>query len=467
MKFFWHFFTSNIKYNKLELAISYGLTALVFGVFFYFQGTPHKELFNGETLISVAFYALLYAFFSNKKKFNLKYLVSLPLPKGKLLMVKSSADVVFFAPAMALAFVGAKYSKIGVDSVALVILLAQAALLVSFFLFDSDIEQPRLENTRASFVNRLVYVRKMVDSGFLMLVGGFVATAIYVSPASMALKQYLLILCFSFVVAFKFRKSLRLMQDESLSYFIFKRDALKMGWKLGVACVPAVVAFAVGVGNLVPSPYGEQDIFRLIKGKNTDQLAMYLESNREDALQMRGKNGYSPALAAVQEGSVEALELLLENGFKLSWESQIVDKRYFGYLPPHLAAISNNPAMMDKVLSLNEQSMDLPLEESMDTPLILAAKNCHNEMVDFLLEKGANANAQNEKGESALIASIKKGCDASTALLLGNGANVELRDKKGKFALDYMGKRDGLYYLVKRKMPRRFQGNRGLASEGK
>ena len=65
MKFLWHFMKSNIKYNKIELAISYGATLIVFGLFSYFKGDS-KE-YAGDLLISTAFYLISLALVSGSK----------------------------------------------------------------------------------------------------------------------------------------------------------------------------------------------------------------------------------------------------------------------------------------------------------------------------------------------------------------------------------------------------------------
>ena len=451
MRTFWHFLKSNIAYNKLELAISYTVTGGVFALYFFFKGS--KREIDGEMLLSVAFYALLYAFFSNKKKFNLKYLVSLPMSKSKLLWVKCCGDIVFFLPAMSLAFVAAKSSNLAFDTLPLMVLLVQGCVLISFFLFDSDVEQPRVENSRASFVNRLVYVRKMVDTAFLVSALALLGSAAYAMPMSASAKQRLFVIGMFFVLAFKYKKSLALMQDESLSYFIFRRDAFKSGWKLGLLSAPAIALAVLGPQAFFPSRYGKSEIFDAIRNKDKQSLSRILSDSLSSQKEFKAKGGFTPILASILEGNGQALELLLGSGFQIDWNPSISDKQYQGFLPPHLAAVSNNPEVMQKVLSLKSSALDLPLEKTKDTPLMVAVNSCANEMVDFLLKKGADPNAQNARGETPLILSVKRGCDASTALLLEYRASAAIKDKEGKVALDHMRKNDTMYYYVKRKTP--------------
>lgn len=361
MKYFRHFFKSNFKYNKLELGISYGLACAVFILYFVLERKFSKTL-DPQLFISLGFYALLYAFFSNKKKFNLKYLSSLPLSKSRLLLVKACSDIVFFAPAMALAFFGVWKSHSQIAAGALFALLLQASLMASFYLFDGDVEQPRLENTRSSFVNRLVYVRKMVDLGFMTAGAAIIGVFVFALPVPNVLKQYILVLSGVFVLAFKYGKSLKLIQDESLSYFIFKRDAPRMAGKVCLMLGPVL------------------------------------------------------ALAIFKGGALKASGLVGKDPVK-------------------------------------------------ETALTAAVKRCDNEKTHSLLKGGADPDQANEAGETPLIVSVKKGCDASTALLLEFRASTEAKDDQGKTALEHMKSYESMYYYVKSKTPREYWKTRRPASE--
>lgn len=262
------------------------------------------------------------------------------------------------------------------------------------------------------------------------------------------------------------------MQDESLSYFMFKRDTLKMGWKLGLAATPVVMLMILGVEGIYPDKYGKHEIFKIIRSRNVESLSVFLKEKGKASPNVKAENGFTPSLAAILEGKVEALELLMGAGHEISWTPGITDKRYKGFLPPHLAAASNSPEMMRKILNLNSHAIDLPLEETKETPLLVAARNCNNEMVDFLLGNGANPDVQNAQGETPLMASVKRGCDTSTAMLLERDASTELKDSDGKVALQHMSERDTMYYFLKRKTPEIIEGqekssevNRGIASE--
>ena len=71
-----------------------------------------------------------------------------------------------------------------------------------------------------------------------------------------------------------------------------------------------------------------------------------------------------------------------------------------------------------------------------ETPLLVAEKL---EVLQALLAHGADINAQNEDGQTALthVAQIYDWQGVKTKWLLEHGADVNIRDKKGKTALGY------------------------------
>lgn len=470
MKFLWHFVKSNFKYNKIELGISYSATLIVFGLFSYFKGDSKD--YAGDLLISTAFYALLYAFYSNKKKLNLKYVLSLPLSKSELLLTKSISDLIFFVPAVSLAFVGIYTSAIPFTMTPLLIILILIVMIVSLIMFDSDIEQPRLENTRASFINRLIYARKGINFFFMATIATYTAIGIHFSPLSMEVKQYGAILVLSFVLIFKFNSSLKLMKDESLSYFMFKRDLWNMGIKLAVFVFPVVMAKILGVSTINISPYGDHAVFNMIRENNVKELQLALKE--KDYSTLVGKKGFKPIHAAIREGHIKVLELLLKHGHEIELTNNIIDKKYQGFKPAHLSVLSRNLEMFKKVKGIKEFDLNERTDKTLKTPLIVSAENCSEEIGDYLISLGADINAQDKSGKTPLMYSIERGCDSLTSLLIASQPDLLLRDKKGRVAYEYISKRDSMHYLLKKHMPESYfedlkveaeKAQRAIASE--
>ncbi len=75
-------------------------------------------------------------------------------------------------------------------------------------------------------------------------------------------------------------------------------------------------------------------------------------------------------------------------------------------------------------------------DESGDTPLIVAARNGHDELVRFLLEEGADMDLTNRSADDALIAASERpGNIAVLELLLDAGAEINPKNELGRTAL--------------------------------
>jgi ankyrin repeat protein len=74
-----------------------------------------------------------------------------------------------------------------------------------------------------------------------------------------------------------------------------------------------------------------------------------------------------------------------------------------------------------------------------ETPLDLAASLSKTKFVTSLIDLGANVNAVNLEGESALFFAARSGNGDTVATLLDAGANVNAVDNKGRTPLDAAG----------------------------
>ena len=77
-----------------------------------------------------------------------------------------------------------------------------------------------------------------------------------------------------------------------------------------------------------------------------------------------------------------------------------------------------------------------PLHTSIWTPLMLASDFGRSEVVEMLIEAGANIEAHNEKGETPLILASTKNHIKVVSLLLDANANVEAKDTDGNTAYE-------------------------------
>ncbi|CAB9526806.1 ankyrin 3, node of Ranvier (ankyrin G) [Seminavis robusta] len=127
---------------------------------------------------------------------------------------------------------------------------------------------------------------------------------------------------------------------------------------------------------------------------------------------------------AVEEGGAEAVKLCLAQGASVSCKFK--DDLY---TPLHTACSSGNNGRSMEVLNLLlEKGADgNACNKWRETPLLIAANNGHQAAVEALLKHGADPSLCSEAGWSALTFAAHKGYDDIVSLLLRAGAPVNCR----------------------------------------
>ena len=88
------------------------------------------------------------------------------------------------------------------------------------------------------------------------------------------------------------------------------------------------------------------------------------------------------------------------------------------------------------------ENQDLERNGGGDTPLIFAAWHGYMELVELLVQYGADIEARNNNGSTALIYAARNNWKEMLQFLIDNGANVDIQDKWGRTALMYTGTKD-------------------------
>ena len=122
----------------------------------------------------------------------------------------------------------------------------------------------------------------------------------------------------------------------------------------------------------------------------------------------------------------------------LSIDKTIIDKKYKGDTAIMKASRRCNGSNV--VAFLLENGANINDKEVRDTidqiPLIVAADGECKDIVEMLLEAGADIEHRNDQGETALIAAAQNGYTEIVQMLLDAGANVNQENADGETALD-------------------------------
>jgi len=129
---------------------------------------------------------------------------------------------------------------------------------------------------------------------------------------------------------------------------------------------------------------------------------------------------------------------------KKSNKSNKSNKRFRKTRSKRGGVINNNIKLIWKSMFGNTEAVENLLKEGADvnakncdgyTALILASSNGRTEIVKLLLEKGANVNAKDNNGETALHSASENGHTEIVAKLLEKGADVNAENNYGQTAL--------------------------------
>ncbi len=139
---------------------------------------------------------------------------------------------------------------------------------------------------------------------------------------------------------------------------------------------------------------------------------------------------WSPLMMAAKEGHTDVARLLLDNGAN-------VNARDSTGTTALLHAVKRGKTEMAKLLLQRGANCTLGDYDRDLTPLMAAALTGNAEAAQEILNFGADVNARNTMGETALIVAAQEGHTAVAKLFLAHGADATAEDEHGKNALWY------------------------------
>ena len=155
---------------------------------------------------------------------------------------------------------------------------------------------------------------------------------------------------------------------------------------------------------------------------------------------------------AARNGYVEEVKTLLSSGmFDINYSNSL--ESGFGETALHVAAGNGHKDMVQFLL---DSGAELDIQDTYgSTPLslALAASNVPNDVVKLLLDKGAELETENDFGSTPLLYAVGWGNTGIVQMLLHRGAEINKKNRKGDTPLHLaarLGQEDAVGLLLER-----------------
>ncbi|XP_062543504.1 transient receptor potential cation channel subfamily A member 1 isoform X2 [Armigeres subalbatus] len=153
---------------------------------------------------------------------------------------------------------------------------------------------------------------------------------------------------------------------------------------------------------------------------------------REEMISFYDSEGNVPLHSAVHGGDIKAVELCLKSGAKISTQQHDFST------PVHLAAAQGAIDIVKLMFLIQPQEKRVSLnctDIQKMTPLHCAAMFDHPEIVEYLVQEGADINALDKENRSPLLLSASRGGWRTVMILIRLGANISLKDVNSRNVL--------------------------------
>ncbi|XP_071086322.1 ankyrin-3-like, partial [Haliotis cracherodii] len=149
-------------------------------------------------------------------------------------------------------------------------------------------------------------------------------------------------------------------------------------------------------------------------------------AHKQLGINIRGKNGETPVMMAAMAGHGELVAFLVKKGADMSVVNICSDNIL------HQACRGGDIETVRRVLAQNKVDIN-SRGKNRETPVMMAAKAGHGELVDFLVKKGADMSLVNNVGDNILHQACKGGDVEKVQRVLEQGkVDINSRDKNGE-----------------------------------
>ena len=166
------------------------------------------------------------------------------------------------------------------------------------------------------------------------------------------------------------------------------------------------------------------DLVKSIENSDNEQARVLLQKGLD--VNSTDQQGNTLLMLAARTGNDELVDHLIKLRARVSSRNRYGDSALM------LAAMGGHEKVVRRLLQAKA-----PIIHSGWTPLIYAAFQGHGGIVDMLVERGADLDAQAPNGMTALIAAARNGHKPAVRSLLEAGAGLNLRDSNGRTAVGW------------------------------
>lgn len=206
---------------------------------------------------------------------------------------------------------------------------------------------------------------------------------------------------------------------------IRRKKLLEVVAKGNLAEVMEVLSHGVDVN--VKSPLGHTPLY-IAAARGHHQIVTLL-LDRGAQVNDPTADGYTALYAACENNRELVAKLLLRHKARLDIAA------VNGFTPLHIATKKGNGTMVKLLLGVKAK-VDTPAVVSGLTPLMMACMGSHPELVELLLDRGADPDTEDQDGNTSLHFACAKGNYRATYLLLTAGADPDMPNARDETAFD-------------------------------
>ena len=179
----------------------------------------------------------------------------------------------------------------------------------------------------------------------------------------------------------------------------------------------------------------DMELTELIIGEVKKRIGLNSKSALPKFLNEKTNEGLTALHYAAYKGNIPMLQYLIKFG------ANIMETTNFGKNVLHMAAEGNQPSMIIYLISKENQSHDC-VDENGSTPLHRACYCGGEEAVNFLINLGADINAQDKEKLTPLHLAVLGENEQIVLKLLQKNANKNISNGKGELPIDLARKKN-------------------------